>query len=139
MYIVADNPNVIFDTIEGEVVMVNLDTGCYFTMNDAGAALWAQLKNAVSVEILKSAFAQALGASEAEAGAQIDAFLAQLREEGLLREAAEGSAKPLKMDKIKKPEAPKLEVFKDMQDLLLLDPVHEISEQGWPYVKKPAA
>jgi hypothetical protein len=28
--------------------------------------------------------------------------------------------------------APALEKYNDMQDLLLLDPIHETDEQGWP-------
>jgi hypothetical protein len=29
--------------------------------------------------------------------------------------------------------APTLEVFTDMQDLLLFDPIHEVGPEGWPY------
>ena len=32
---------------------------------------------------------------------------------------------------------PSLSVFSDMQDLLLLDPIHDVSEAGWP-MPKPA-
>lgn len=36
---------------------------------------------------------------------------------------------------------PVLEVFADMQDLLLLDPIHDIDEVGWPVARpdSPAA
>jgi hypothetical protein len=30
---------------------------------------------------------------------------------------------------------PELEVFTDMKDLLLLDPIHAIGEAGWPNKK----
>ena len=32
-------------------------------------------------------------------------------------------------------EAPILHKYTDMQDLLLLDPIHEVDEAGWPSVK----
>jgi hypothetical protein len=32
-------------------------------------------------------------------------------------------------------EPPILEKYVDMQDLLLLDPIHEVDERGWPNVK----
>jgi hypothetical protein len=35
--------------------------------------------------------------------------------------------------------APVLHKHTDMQDLLLLDPIHEVDETGWPSVKKDAA
>jgi hypothetical protein len=30
---------------------------------------------------------------------------------------------------------PVLEVFADMRDLLLLDPIHDVAEVGWPTAK----
>jgi hypothetical protein len=35
-------------------------------------------------------------------------------------------------------EAPKLTVYEDMQDLLLLDPIHDVDETGWPARKQDA-
>jgi hypothetical protein len=35
--------------------------------------------------------------------------------------------------------APVLRKYTDMQALLLLDPIHEVDEQGWPIRKDPAA
>jgi len=32
-------------------------------------------------------------------------------------------------------EKPKLQKFTDMQDLLLLDPIHEVDEAGWPHTR----
>ena len=34
---------------------------------------------------------------------------------------------------------PALERFTDMEDLLLLDPVHDVEEMGWPHVNPNAA
>ena len=34
---------------------------------------------------------------------------------------------------------PTLERFTDMEDLLLLDPVHDVEEMGWPHVNPNAA
>jgi hypothetical protein len=36
-------------------------------------------------------------------------------------------------------EPPILRTFEDMQDLLLLDPIHEVDEMGWPNAKKDEA
>lgn len=135
MHIVADNPNIIFDTIDGEMVMINLDNGSYYTMNESGAALWALLQHTSDAQELTTA----LAASGVEATATA-AFLAQLQDEGLARSAAAPQGKNAKPAPpgLKSTEAPQLSIFRDMKDLLLLDPVHEISEQGWPYTK-PAA
>jgi len=33
---------------------------------------------------------------------------------------------------------PVLETFSDMQDLLLLDPIHEVDDAGWPMAPRQA-
>jgi hypothetical protein len=30
---------------------------------------------------------------------------------------------------------PEIDIFSDMQDILLLDPVHDVDESGWPILK----
>jgi hypothetical protein len=34
---------------------------------------------------------------------------------------------------------PRLQKFTDMQELLLLDPIHEVDEAGWPHTRPPTA
>ena len=34
-------------------------------------------------------------------------------------------------------QAPVLQAFDDMQDLLLFDPIHEVEPTGWPQVSPP--
>ena len=49
---------------------------------------------------------------------------------------------PLSVDAYKllsaKYESPQLEQYSDMSELLLLDPIHEVDEQGWPKRAIPA-
>jgi hypothetical protein len=33
---------------------------------------------------------------------------------------------------------PAISVYKDMQDLFLLDPIHDVNEAGWPSYQPPA-
>ena len=34
-------------------------------------------------------------------------------------------------------EEPKLEKYSDMEDLLLLDPIHDVEDEGWPKANVP--
>lgn len=61
-------------------------------------------------------------------------FLGDLAAENLIS-AAEGSAPllaPSDDDGAAEFPAPRLERYTDMQDLLLLDPIHDVDERGWP-------
>jgi hypothetical protein len=35
--------------------------------------------------------------------------------------------------------SPVLSIYDDMQDLLLLDPIHDVDESGWPAIKPDGA
>jgi hypothetical protein len=78
----------------------------------------------------------------------VEAFIETLRRESLIvpleGEPAKSAAVPEQEASVseKRPDfiPPKLRKYTDMQDLLLLDPIHEVDEQGWPIAKdEPAA
>lgn len=116
--------DVIDETFDGEAVIVNLVTGMYFSLTPAATELWALLADGRSVE--------SLAASTNAPPEAITQFIEQLQAESLLVDAdadAGPAATTVEIDG-----EPKLERFTDMQDLLMLDPIHDINldGDGWP-------
>ena len=130
-------PQVIHETIDGEVVIINLESGNYYSLRGTGARAWAGIDQGAE----PSAIAGDLESSFSGAGsaaAEVETFLAALEAEGLIR-ASEEPGVPLALPETDGGAAyspPVLETFTDMQDLILLDPVHEVDEaHGWPRPK----
>ena len=125
-----NNPPIVAEMIEDEGVAIDLKSGRYYSLLGPAAQIWRHLLSGYSpAEILASAGA----ASEAEAGA-LSRFVATLRDEGLIR-PRRGSAPSQALPPMAPwgAEALKLESFNDMQDMLTLDPIHEIDDDfGWP-------
>ena len=75
--------------------------------------------------------------------AAVDAFLADLLKHELIRESASGDdaasgALPQAANLGGEFMAPILNVYSDMRDVLLMDPIHEVEEMsGWPVPKRP--
>lgn len=44
------SPQVIHEMIDGEVVIVNLETGDYYSLADTGERIWAAVERAASVD-----------------------------------------------------------------------------------------
>ena len=132
-----NTPKVVHETIEGEVVIINLDSGAYYSLDQAGAVLWSQLEKGLGVEDLARYAAAHYTVSSDEASAAVAALVASLAAEDLVREAGPVSAQtPSPSNGQRVPfVAPVLQKHTDMQDLLLLDPIHEVDETGWPSVK----
>ncbi len=128
--------NVIHEVIDGEVVMINLDSGCYYTMNDSGCYLWQLIEQGFDHSQIVSIVAEEFSVSAEEVKHPISIFMNRLLEHGLIVLSDTPALTSPIMVHAKKMSygPPELIVFEDMRDLLLLDPIHEISEQGWPHV-----
>lgn len=124
-----NRPDVIDETFDGEAVLVNLDSGCYFALSPAATEIWRLFSDGRSSESVSASV-------DGETSA-IDDFVATLLEEGLLVEQA-SDAGPAG-DRVAIEGELTAQKFTDMQDLLALDPIHDIDldADGWP-VAPPA-
>ena len=137
----VNNPHVINETIEGESVIINLVTGFYYSLDNVGAEIWDALAAKTPVDNIVSILTSRYEGSKEDIENSVDHLITQLRKENLIVPASPGDAK--KTDDPEKPARqkskfarPALNKFGDMQDLLLLDPIHEVDEQGWPHGKE---
>jgi hypothetical protein len=120
--------SVIHQTLDGEAVVINLDNGRYYSFNDCGSLVW----NALAAGYSFDAITQALATAAAE-NASIERFVNELVGERLLEQtAAELTRPPATALPAAKFTEPRMEIYKDMELLLPLDPLHEVDERGWP-------
>jgi hypothetical protein len=132
-------PHCVAQDFDGEIVVLNMATGIYFSVRDLGAALWSDLAAGHGVETLAALAAQVLGGIQ-----PVLDFAAKAMAEGLMRPA------PNAVMSAGEPQiaaalagggssALTFEVYEDMKSLILLDPVHEVDEtRGWPALPKGA-
>src|SRR5947207_5512519 len=132
----ANTPPVIQETIDGETIMVNLLTGTYYQTREVGSLVWQAVIAGRSADEICDQVASAYGVEPETARRDLTSFLAELAEEGLVvpAEAPDRAAQRLAEGaaRVSGYQPPRLLKFTDMQDLLLLDPVHEVDETGWP-------
>lgn len=138
-------PDVIDETFDGEAVLVHLVTGCYYALNPAASAIWTLLSPGRSPAGVTAALAARHATDPAQVAATVDAFVAELRTEQLVVVAdsdavADDQANPTDTDVDAGPlGVPALQRFTDLQDLLMLDPIHDIDldGDGWPIAGRP--
>jgi len=73
--------------VEGQVVVLDLRTARYLSLNDSAARLWAVLAGGGTVGDLVASLRDEFGIDELEATRDVGAFLDDLRQRGLLDEA----------------------------------------------------
>src|SRR5256885_13329441 len=89
----VNSPNVIHETIEGEVILIDLKTGTYYSLRDAGAAVWQAIEQGAGEDEIAAELRSHYEASEREIQDAVRRLLAELEREGLVP-ADEGEAGP---------------------------------------------
>ena len=138
-------PDVVHETIDGETILLNLRSGTYYSMDKDGAAVWALIENGCTIAGISEIFAKYYQISQKKTQQQISPFLAELIENKLVievkaatREVSRSEGRQLineLLDGKVQLSQPVLNKYDDMQDLLLLDPIHEVGDEGWPSVE----
>jgi hypothetical protein len=129
-----NTPAVVSEAIDGEVIVIHLERGSYFSLRDTAAELWELVEQGCASEtIVEAMSARYSGAGADEVAREATRFLGELREEGLVVDA-DGAA-------VEAPDLvtagadfapPRLEKYTDLQDLIMMDPIHEVEPEGWP-------
>lgn len=134
----ANTPHIIHEVIEGEAILVNLESGAYYSTTQAGAAVWDAITQGLSVNETVALLADQYEGEPQAIRAGVSALVSELEQEGLIlpsdssltHDAAQTPSPP----RSDKPlfVAPVLRKYTDMADLLLLDPIHDVDDSGWP-------
>ena len=135
----VNTTHVVSDVFEdGEAAVIDLRTGSYFSLNPVGSLLWPLFVSGTTLDALVGhARASTTGGSDVEGS--IERFVAALVTEGLVEvvdHVDPATAEPADGDRPTF-EAPEVQRFDDLQELLLLDPIHDVSDQGWPHTPPP--
>lgn len=118
---------IIHELLNDEVIIANLDAGIYYSIRGSGILVWQLLLAGHPLSSIESLFSEKYGSIPS-----LSPFIDRLIEENLLipKESSPPSSTSLSWPSNFSP--PTLERYDEMKNLLMLDPIHEVDEQGWP-------
>ena len=133
----VNTPQVIAETVGEETIIVNLATGHYFSLQGTAVDVWEGVARQEPVPTIVLQLQARYDAGDGEIEDAVAQLLDDLQGADLI--VAEGgngaSAAPPKAAAAGERlpfVPPTFAVFTDMQDIILLDPVHEVDARGWP-------
>lgn len=133
-YFRTDVPETASELFDGEVVIAHYGSGLYFSVSSSGALIWQGLRHGLTVAETVDWLAGHFAADAAIIAPQVEAFVATLVQSQLLLEVTEREkVGELPAIALAAWQEPTLDSFDDLQELLLLDPVHDVTEAGWPH------
>jgi hypothetical protein len=139
----VDRRRVVHETIDGEAILIHMETGFYYSLDGAGAEIWNALAAGNPSEEVATDLRTRYQAPPGEIEDAISSLAAELCREGLLDEtdaplAGNGTPVPGNVSangatgSRRDFATPVLHRYTDMADFMLVDPIHEVDESGWP-------
>lgn len=138
------DPNkVMSEILDGEAVIIDLVTGRYHAAAGVAATVWEGIVCGHALDRIMSDVHRSHTGVPADAETAVRAFIDSVVEAGLAQPATNtGSTSDSRVPAGPEPTpwaVPVLESHDDLADLLLLDPVHDVTELGWPNAAPPAS
>ena len=135
----VNTPTVTHETIDGEAVIINLDSGNYYSLVDVGSFIWELFGKGASLCEVQNLVLQTYQGDAPDIDRGVQELLVQLQQENLIVPVDGAGAVELAQvlpannshEKLSF-NPPLLHKYSDMQELLLLDPIHDVDDAGWP-------
>lgn len=136
------NSWVTHERLDDEVIAINLETGAYYALAGPAADVWTLAAGGGSTDEIVAELDTRYDTDADTLRRDVDAFVGELVDQGLAASTADtpttagdvaglpaagASAQPYA--------APSLTRYDDLADLLLLDPIHEVDDAGWPIAR----
>lgn len=121
---------IIHETLDDEVIIANLNEGIYYSIRGSGTLIWQFLIANHSLSSIEFLFSEKYNQPIA-----LSSFIEELQKENILIPSKLSSASPVTPAWPATFQDPVLERYDEMKNLLMLDPIHEVDEQGWPHQK----
>ena len=133
MALTTSVPLLISQQFDSEVVLANYQNGVYYNLDGSAAQVWLGLKANRTVEEIGGALAAATGGDVPSITQQVQVFVDSMLAEGLIAEGTPDARtetwSPVLSGAFV---APEFQRFDNLRELLLMDPVHDAGEEGWP-------
>ena len=141
----VNKPHIVHETIEGETIVMNLKSGFYYSFDGIGPAIWELILLEASQNIITEVMIKAFPDASLNMAEEVHLFLKELigneiisamsTETPVLPEELIQNVVSSKVFKDIAVRRPLFNMYADMRDVLLLDPIHDVDEKGWPEPK----
>jgi hypothetical protein len=134
---------VTYEQLDDDVIAIHLETGMYYAFDGVAADCWSGVAAHASVDDIAAALGARFGVSTDRALDDVAAFVTGLVGERLVVDDPEppgldAPAWATTYAQRQRPGAyapPLVQRYDDLDDLLMLDPIHEVDDAGWPVAR----
>jgi tyrosine-protein phosphatase YwqE len=129
---------IVYEILNTEVIAIDFHTGNYYAIVHIAKQVWQLIESQVPLQRIAQLLAKQYSSDPDEVLLDMKLFIEQLVEEGLVELVADTECSAEAPDVMEiapsgwEYSAPTLQKYEDVRNLLLLDPIHEVTDAGWP-------
>lgn len=130
-----DPTHVMHENIEGEIIVIHIDTGNYHSLRFVTADVWTLLDADYTTEKIIASLSEIYPQHTETISNDVSNLLKNLADEQLIQitDDVQASNEISIQAQEKGYTTPQLETYSDLQGLLLVDPIHDVADEGWPH------
>lgn len=119
-----------FEDFGDEIVIIDSRNGVFYALKGRAMVLWRALGNGLLSETIEVEVKKL----ELEESSVLNAMLCSFLESGILESSVKsGPFEPTEMEGWSTAKPAGFERNADFDDLIKLDPLHDVGDKGWPY------
>jgi flagellar basal body P-ring protein FlgI len=124
-----NSPDIVTENFDGQVVILNLANGHYFSLEGIAGRIWTFMINGYAPD----AIAASIRAHRPELAEGAIAFMQEVNNLNLVIPVEDATLAADAIVETWSGAAPHLVVYEDLAELIYADPIHDVDEQaGWP-------
>lgn len=133
----VNGPNIVSDVIDDEVFIINLEKGIYYSLMAPGVEIWEALRQGATLDQVQEWLLARFDENPGDIARAVHDLVREMEAEHILvrdESPQEGTIDlPDDPPNQRRPfQRPVLHRYTDMEAILMLDPIHEVDQQGWP-------
>lgn len=127
---------IVYEVLNTEVIIVDFNTGNYYVLSNTAKDIWRCIEEKLTYDQMVNCLALHYSENIEKIKTDLTHFLHELVDKGLIYLGDTPQEGSLTIPTLMQKEyvSPDLRMYTDVQNLLLLDPIHEVTEAGWPHV-----
>ncbi|MBW1785297.1 MAG: PqqD family protein [Deltaproteobacteria bacterium] len=124
------------EVMDGDAVLINLSTGVYYSISGSGGGIWSFLASGQSLRQIADSVAEHYDVDPDRARADVEKLISRLLQENIISIAGTEANEDIdhfpSHGNKQTYETPELKIYRDMSDLLALDPpMPNLSDIPW--------
>jgi hypothetical protein len=125
---------IVYEVLNTEVIAIDFQTGNYYAIIHIAKQIWQLIEQHLPLDQIASVISAEYPIDPAKVSSDLNHFIGELLDEGLIEECTVSEfGNPIPFDTEGwEYDVPRLQRYTDVQNLLLLDPIHEVTDAGWP-------